>query len=319
MKSNIRLKCPCINQNKSSAREPIKERLFTGISAIDGLLPLGKGQRIGLFAGSGVGKSVLLGNITKQITSDINVIALIGERGREVNDFIYEHLDAESLKKSVVVVACSDEPALVRKQAVFAATAIAEYFCSQGKDVMLLMDSITRLAMAQREISLSLGEPPTARGYTPTVFSLLPHIVERAGNFIGQGSITALYTVLVEGDDFNEPVADNMRALLDGHIVLTRELAQRRHYPAIDVLQSTSRLTRQLLKPKEQILVSKIVSILSLYQQNKDLIEIGAYKPGNNLKLDEALERIDAINQLLVQTEILAFADLLQRFSEILQ
>lgn len=300
-------------------RQPIKERLYTGIAAIDGLLPLGKGQRIGLFAGSGVGKSVLLGNITKQITSDMNVIALIGERGREVNDFIHEHLGTDLLKKSVVVVACSDEPALMRKQAVFAATAIAEYFCSQGKDVMLLMDSITRLAMAQREISLSLGEPPTTRGYTPTVFSLLPNIVERAGNFIGQGSITALYTVLVEGDDFNEPVADNLRALLDGHIVLTRELAQRRHYPAIDVLQSTSRLTMQLLTPEEQLLVSKIVSILSLYQQNKDLIEIGAYKPGNNLKLDDAIVRIDAINQLLVQKETIAFKDLLQRFSEILQ
>lgn len=301
-------------------RQPIKERLLTGIHAIDSLLPLGEGQRVGLFAGSGVGKSVLLGMIVKQIASDINVIALIGERGREVNDFIQQHLDSEVFKKSVVVVSCSDEPALMRKQAVFTATTIAEYFCSKGKKVALFMDSITRLAMAQREISLSLGEPPTTRGYTPTIFSLLPKIVERAGNFVGQGSITALYTVLVEGDDFNEPIADHMRALLDGHIILTRALAQQGHYPAIDILQSTSRLAAQLLTPEEQLLVDKIISLFSLYQQNKDMIDVGAYKPGNNPKLDYAITRIDTINQLLVQKqETLTLKTLLQRFSEILQ
>lgn len=301
------------------ARQPIHERLLTGIHAIDCLLPLGKGQRIGLFAGSGVGKSVLLGMITRRITSDINVIALIGERGREVNDFIDNHLDEESLKKSVVVVACSDDSALMRRQAVYTATAIAEYFCRQGKDVMLMMDSITRFAMAQREISLSLGEPPTARGYTPTVFSLLPGIVERAGNFSNQGSITALYTVLVEGDDFNEPVADNLRALLDGHIVLTRELAQRGHYPAIDILQSVSRLGLSLLNEKEQKILQQTVALLSLYQQHRDMIAVGAYKPGMNLKLDQAVERIDAINQLLSQTmdQSLAMEILLERFTEI--
>ncbi|KTD25835.1 FliI/YscN family ATPase [Legionella maceachernii] len=301
-------------------RQPIQNQLLTGIHAIDALLPLGEGQRIGIFAGSGVGKSVLLGMMVRQITSDINVIALIGERGREVNDFIQQHLDKELFKKSVVVVACSDEPALMRKQAVLTATAVAEYFCSKGKKVALFMDSMTRFAMAQREISLSLGEPPTTRGYTPTVFSLLPSIVERAGNFVGQGSITALYTVLVEGDDFNEPIADHMRALLDGHIILTRALAQRGHYPAIDVLQSTSRLAMQLLNQDEQRIVDKIVSLLSLYQQNKDMIEIGAYKPGNNPKLDYVVARIDAINQLLVQKqEALSLEILLQRFSEILQ
>ena len=300
-------------------RQPIQERLLTGIHAIDCFLPLGKGQRLGLFAGSGVGKSVLLGMITRQINSDINVIALIGERGREVNDFIRAHLDEAALKKSVVVVACSDDSALMRKQAVYTATSIAEYFCRQGKDVMLLMDSITRFAMAQREISLSLGEPATARGYTPTVFSLLPGIIERAGNFSNQGSITALYTVLVEGDDFNEPIADNLRALLDGHIVLTRELAHRGHYPAIDILQSVSRLAPQLLKADEQKLRQQITALLSQYQQNKDLIEIGAYKPGTNPKLDYALERIEAINQLLIQgiDEHLPMDSLFERFSRI--
>jgi len=300
-------------------REPIRERLLTGIHAIDCFLPLGKGQRVGLFAGSGVGKSVLLGMITRQISSDINVIALIGERGREVNDFIAGHLDEKALKKSVVVVACSDDSALMRKQAVYTATCIAEYFCRQGKEVMLFMDSITRFAMAQREISLSLGEPATARGYTPTVFSLLPGIIERAGNFSGQGSITALYTVLVEGDDFNEPIADNLRALLDGHIVLTRELAQRGHYPAIDILQSVSRLAPQLLKTDEQQLQKQVTALLSQYQQNKDLIEIGAYKPGTNPKLDYALERIEAVNQLLVQRidEHLSMDNLFERFSRI--
>ena len=304
--SGIRLRCsehmPLYRQKINPLhRQAITERLTTGIHAIDSLLPLGKGQRIGLFAGSGVGKSVLLGMMAKHMSSDINVIALIGERGREVNDFIRSHLDEATLSKSVVVVACSDDVALMRKQAVYTATAIAEYFCNQGNDVMLFMDSITRFAMAQREIGLSLGEPPTARGYTPTVFSILPGIVERAGNFNGKGSITALYTVLVEGDDFNEPIADTMRSLLDGHIVLTRELAHRGHYPAIDVLQSVSRLTHQLTTVDDQQLIKQVIALLSLYQQNKDLIELGAYQPGNHDKLDYAVARIDGIQQLLIQ------------------
>lgn len=282
-------------------REPITERLDTGIHAIDSLIPLGKGQRIGLFAGSGVGKSFLLGMMAQQIKTDVNVIALIGERGREVNDFIRNNLDQETLAKSVIIVACSDDFALMRKQAVYTACTVAEYFCNQGQDVMLFMDSITRFAMAQREISLSLGEPPTTRGYTPTVFSLLPGIVERAGNFKTKGSITALYTILVEGDDFNEPIADNMRSLLDGHIVLTRELAHKGHYPAIDVLQSISRLSHELNSPEDQQLIKKIFNILSLYQQNKELLELGAYTAGQNQSLDYSIARIEAINNLLKQ------------------
>ncbi|EHL30348.1 FliI/YscN family ATPase [Legionella drancourtii] len=302
-------------------RMPINERLTTGIQAIDSLLPLGKGQRIGIFAGSGVGKSTLLGTMVQNLQSEINVIALIGERGREVNDFIVNHLDEATLKKSVLVVSCSDESALMRRQAVYTATAIAEYFCQQSKQVMLFMDSITRFAMAQREISLSLGEPPTARGYTPSVFALLPGIIERTGNFKEQGSISALYTVLVEGDDFNEPLADHMRALLDGHIVLTRELAQRGHYPAISILQSVSRLAKHIVAPEEQQLINQIIATLSLYQQNKDLIEVGAYKPGNNALLDEAVERLPAINQLLIQDKnhFLSFDELMHRFKDILR
>lgn len=302
-------------------RATITQRLDTGIQAIDSLLPIGKGQRIGLFAGSGVGKSMLLGMMAKHMSSDVNVIALIGERGREVNDFIRNHLNEETRRKSVVVVACSDDFALMRKQAVYTATAIAEFFCEQGKDVMLFMDSITRFAMAQREIGLSLGEPPTARGYTPTVFSLLPGIVERAGNFAGKGSITALYTVLVEGDDFNEPIADTMRSLLDGHIVLTRELAHRGYYPAIDILQSISRLTQQLASSDEKQLINEVVNVLSLYRQNKDLIELGAYQSGNNVKLDYAVARIEGIEQLLKQTaaESMPKDTVIQKLREILQ
>ncbi|MFI4962451.1 MAG: FliI/YscN family ATPase, partial [Legionellales bacterium] len=302
------------------SRAPITERLTTGIHAIDALLPMGKGQRLGIFAGSGVGKSMLLGTIAQRIQSDVNVIALIGERGREVCDFIKNHLDENTLKKSILVVACSDESALMRRQAVFSATALAEYFCQQGKDVLLFMDSITRFAMAQREISLSLGEPPTARGYTPSVFALLPGIVERTGSFKNQGSISAFYTVLVEGDDFNEPLADHMRALLDGHIVLTRELAQQGHYPAISILQSISRLSTQLLSVEEQEIVNQIIQILSVYQKNKDLIELGAYKSGTNELLDRALLRIEAINTLLIQKNqnSLPFNALMQQFKDVL-
>lgn len=300
-------------------RLAISQRLHTGIPAIDGLLPLGHGQRMGLFAGSGVGKSTLLGNLVQNIESEVNVIALIGERGREVNEFIEQYLDAETLKKSILVVACSDESALMRRQAAFTATAIAEYFCQQNKQVMLFMDSITRFAMAQREIGLSLGEPPTARGYTPSVFALLPGIFERAGNFNNQGCISALYTVLVEGDDFNEPLADHMRALLDGHIVLTRVLAQQGHYPPIAILQSISRLTKQLFSATQLKIVQQINSILNSYQQNKDLIELGAYKTGINKELDYALERLPLINKLLTCAHSLTLTELMQRFEEIVQ
>ncbi|MDI9817553.1 MULTISPECIES: FliI/YscN family ATPase [unclassified Legionella] len=303
------------------SRQAVNQRINTGIHAIDSLLPMGQGQRMGLFAGSGVGKTVLLGMMSKHMTSDVNVIALVGERGREVNDFIQQHLEEATLKKTVVIAACSDDSPLMRRQAVYTATAIAEYFCSKGQQVMLFMDSITRFAMAQREISLSLGEPPTSRGYTPTVFSLLPGIIERTGNFKEQGSITALYTVLVEGDDFNEPIADHMRALLDGHIVLTRELAHRGHYPAIDILQSISRLASQLLTTEEQQLINQVTATLSQYYRHKDMIEIGAYKPGNNPKLDHAVERIDGLNRLLIQAEdqSLPVETLLERFKEVLQ
>lgn len=303
------------------SRAPIAHRLKTGIQAIDGLLPLGRGQRIGIFAGSGVGKSRLLANITNAIDSDVNVIALIGERGREVQDFIRNHLQEENRKKSVLVVACSDESALKRRQAAYTATAIAEYFCQQGKQVLLSMDSITRFAMAQREISLSLGEPPTARGYTPSVFSLLPGIIERTGNFKNQGSISAIYSILVEGDDFNEPLADHMRSLLDGHIILTREIAQQGHYPAISVLQSVSRLASNLFSITEYKVVQEIISTLSLYEQNKELIELGAYKAGTNPLLDKAISCSKAIKQLLVQNNhpSLNTEELISKFKEILQ
>ena len=302
-------------------REAITERLPTGIHAIDGLLPLGKGQRVGIFAGSGVGKSMLIGQMAQHIESEVNVIALIGERGREVNEFITHYLDEQTLKKSVLVVACSDESALMRRQAAFTATTIAEYFCKQGKHVMLFMDSITRFAMAQREIGLSLGEPPTARGYTPSVFNLLPGLVERTGNFKHRGSISALYTVLVEGDDFNEPLSDHMRSLLDGHIVLSRELAHKGHYPAISITQSISRLSTHLLTAEEQQIVNQIFALISLYYQHQDLIDLGAYKPGANPNLDRAVERIDSINQLLIQKNPSAFSslELIQKFKEILQ
>lgn len=301
-------------------REAVTENMITGIHALDCLIPLGKGQRMGIFAGSGVGKSVLMGMMCRQLQSDINVIALVGERGREVNDFITEHFDEHSRQKSVLVVACSDESAIMRRQAVFTATAIAEYFCRKGKQVMLFVDSITRLAMAQREIGLSLGEPPTSRGYTPSVFALLPGLVERAGNFIGKGSITGLYTVLVEGDDFNEPIADTMRSLLDGHIILTRELAQRGHFPAIDILQSVSRLKDHLLPSSQNDLVKKVIRLFALHEQYKDLLELGGYKTGSNQELDYAIARIDPLKKLFAQQkqESLPLSALLTRIQEIL-
>ncbi|AUM12959.1 FliI/YscN family ATPase [Ketobacter alkanivorans] len=271
-------------------REPVDVQLETGIKVIDAFTPVGKGQRIGIFAGSGVGKSTLLSMITKSSSADVNVIALIGERGREVQDFISKGLGREGLSNTVVVVAGADQPALVRLYAAYAATAISEYFMKQGKDVVLAMDSITRFAMAQREIGLAIGEPPTARGYTPSAFDKIPKLVERAGNFAGQGSITAFYTVLVEGDDFNEPVSDNVRAILDGHIVLDRKIAEQNVYPAINVLNSVSRLVGDLLSPEERMLIGNARKLLSRYESSKDMIDFGGYIKGENRKLDECVE-----------------------------
>lgn len=283
-------------------RPRINQVLETGVKTIDSLLTLGRGQRVGIFAGSGVGKSTLLGMIARNMNAEINVIALIGERGREVLEFIEDILGSEGLARSVVVVATSDQPALVRTHAALAATTIAEYFRDQGLNVVLTMDSITRFAMAQREIGLAIGEPPTARGYTPSVFAALPKLLERGGTSNTGGSITALYTVLVEGDDdVNDPVADNIRAILDGHILLSRELANHRHYPAIDILHSNSRLIHHLLTEEEQSIVDRVIRMISVYEKSRDLVEIGAYKEGINTELDKAIQKIPAIEEFLKQ------------------
>jgi flagellum-specific ATP synthase len=269
-------------------REPIGQALATGIRAIDSLLTCGKGQRIGIFGGSGVGKSTLLGTMARYSSADVSVIALIGERNREVRDFIEHELGPEGLKKSVLVVATSDQPAPLRIRAAFVALAVAEYFRDQGKDVLLVMDSVTRLAMAQREIGLAAGEPPSQKGYTPSVFNLLPKIFERAGNF-RRGSITGFFTVLVEGDDFNEPICDAARAILDGHIVLSRELGAAGHYPAIDILHSVSRLAARLCTPEQKLAAEKIRDALATHERSEDLINLGAYASGANPKLDAAI------------------------------
>ncbi|MGB6946639.1 MAG: FliI/YscN family ATPase [Bryobacteraceae bacterium] len=269
-------------------REPIGEALATGIRAIDSLLTCGKGQRIGIFGGSGVGKSTLLGAMARSSSADVSVIALIGERNREVRDFIEHELGPEGLKKSVLVIATSDRPAPLRIRAAFVALAVAEYFRDQGKDVLLVMDSVTRLAMAQREIGLAAGEPPSQKGYTPSVFHLLPKIFERAGRF-RKGSITGFFTVLVEGDDFNEPIADAVRAILDGHIVLSRELGSAGHYPAIDILQSVSRLAPRLCTPVQKEAAAKVREAMATHQRSEDLINLGAYASGANPKLDAAI------------------------------
>ncbi len=282
------------------ARPRITEPLCFGVKAIDGMLTIGKGQRIGIFSGSGVGKSTLMGMIAKNVESDINVIALVGERGREVKEFIEKDLGKEGLARSVLVVATSDQPAMFRAKCPFVATAIAEYFRDRGKDVLLMMDSLTRFAMAQREIGLAAGEPPIARGYTPSLYAELPKLLERSGNF-GTGSITGIYTVLVEGDDTNEPISDTVRGILDGHIVLSRQLATQNHYPAIDINASVSRLMTDIAAPEHQELAAKIRNLLALYYRNYDLISIGAYKPGMNRKLDEAVGKIDPINRFLEQ------------------
>lgn len=281
-------------------RSLIKRPLTFGIRAIDGLLTCGVGQRLGIFAGSGVGKSTLLGMIARNTKADINVIALVGERGRELNSFITNDLGEEGIKRSVIVVATSDKPPLIRTRAAFTATAIAEYFRDQGANVMLMMDSVTRFAMAQREVGLAAGEPPVTRGYTPSVYANLPKLLERAGTS-DKGSITGIYTVLVDGDDLNEPISDAVRGILDGHIVLSRDLANKNHYPAIDVLSSISRLMNDIVSPEQKELSGRVKNLLSVYREAEDLINIGAYVEGNNSKIDESIKYIDKIENFLKQ------------------
>lgn len=281
-------------------RQRINKPFQTGVKSIDTFIPLGQGQRMGIFAGSGVGKSVLMGMIARYSEADVNVIALVGERGRELREFIEKDLGPEGLAKSIVIVSTSDQPAPLRLRAALMATRIAESFRNEGKKVLYLMDSVTRLAMAQREIGLAVGEPPTSRGYTPSVFSLLPRLLERAGT--GEvGSITALYTVLVEGDDMNEPIADAVRSILDGHIVLDRALATANHFPAVDVLGSVSRLVRDLCSEEEIDFISDARDLLALYRKNEDLINIGAYKKGTNARLDKAIRQHERIMNFLRQ------------------
>lgn len=282
-------------------RSRITQVLETAVRAIDTLLTIGRGQRVGIFSGSGVGKSTLLGMIARHMNADVNVIALVGERGREVRDFIEGTLGPKGLARSVVVVATSDQPALVRMRAALAATAVAEYFRDRGQHVLLTMDSVTRFAMAQREIGLSIGEPPTARGYTPSVFTALPRLLERGGTHEAGGSITALYTILVEGDDLHDPVADAVRSILDGHIVLSRALANQGHYPAIDVLTSISRLLPDIVAADDLALVKRAVKTLSAYHGAKDLIDVGAYRQGINPEVDRAVRLMPALEKFLTQ------------------
>lgn len=304
------LAAPRTEQRRPLAAEPINpltrpridQVLETGVRAIDTMLPLGRGQRIGIFAGSGVGKSTLLGMLARDVRADVNVIALIGERGREVREFIEKHLGPEGLARSVVVVAASDQPALARTRAARAATAIAEYFRDRGQHALLMMDSITRFAMARREIGLAAGEPPTARGYTPSVFAEIPALCERCGTSASGGSITALYTVLVEGDDFNEPISDIVRATLDGHIMLTRELAHEGRFPAIDVLQSTSRLAAELANGSERALMDEVVELLATFERNRQMVEMGAYKAGSHAGIDRAVRVVPALVAVLRQS-----------------
>ena len=302
------------------SRKIIDEVLPLGVKAVDGLITVGKGQRIGIFAGSGVGKSTLMGMFARNTKADINIIALIGERGREVREFIERDLGEEGMKRSVVVVATSDKPALIRNKAAKTATAIAEYFRDQGKDVLLMMDSLTRFSMAQREIGLASGEPPVSRGYPPSVYSEMPKLLERAGNN-EVGSITGLYTVLVDGDDFNEPITDTARGILDGHIVLSRKLAQKNHYPAIDILQSISRVMSSIAKKEHKNNSGILKSVLATYSEAEDLINIGAYKPGSNKNIDYAIAHIDAVNQFLLQQtdEKYSFDDVVRLLAELFE
>src|SRR5581483_10128986 len=282
-------------------RENIKEPLSTGVRAIDGLLTCGQGQRIGIFGGSGVGKSTLLGMMSRYTTAEVNVIALVGERGREVRSFIENDLGEDGLRRSVVVASTSDDTPLMRIRAALTATSIAEYFKDKGKNVLLIMDSVTRFAMALREVGLAAGEPPSARGYTPSVFSFLPRLLERAGNFSNAGSITGFYTVLVEGDDMNDPIADTIRSILDGHIVLSRDLAMKNHYPCIDINASISRLMSSVASKPHAKAGGKLRELLATYRSAEDLINIGAYSKGTNPKIDAAIEKHDPIANYLKQ------------------
>lgn len=293
------------------ARANIGEPLSTGVRSIDGLLTVGAGQRIGIFGGSGVGKSTLLGMMAKRTAADLNVIALIGERGREVRGFIERELGPDGMARSVVVVSTSDDSPLVRIRAALAATAVAEYFKDGGARVLLIMDSVTRFAMAQREIGLAAGEPPSSKGYPPSVFALLPRLLERAGNFANAGSITAFYTVLVEGDDMNDPVADSVRSILDGHVVLSRALAARNHYPCIDVLNSASRLFSEVTEKPHQAAAGRVRELLAAYERAEDLINIGAYQKGSNPRVDEALARHEEMIGFLRQgrDEVVTYAE----------
>jgi FliI/YscN family ATPase len=296
------------------SRDPIVTPMGTGVRAIDSLLTCGRGQRIGLFGGSGVGKSTLLGMMARGTSADVAVIALVGERGREVRSFLEHDLGTEGLKRSVVIVSTSDNPPLVRLRAAYAATSIAEYFREQGQNVLLMMDSVTRFAMAQREVGLAAGEPPTAKGYPPSVFALLPGLLERAGNVRGKGSITGFYTVLVEGDDTNEPVADNVRAILDGHIILSRDLAARNHYPAINILPSVSRTMPDVTTVEHRMKAGRVRDWMATIRDSEDLVSVGAYVPGSNPRIDQALEKQSAIEGFLKQS-----ADDLVSFSSAVQ
>ena len=302
-------------------RKRISKPLDLGIRAINGLLSVGCGQRIGIFSGSGVGKSVLLGMIARKTAADVNVIALIGERGREVNEFIEKELGEKGLERSVIVVATSDHLPLIRMRGAFIATAIAEFFRDQGRHVNLMMDSVTRFAMAQREIGLALGEPPTTKGYTPSVFTLLPKLCERAGTSANRGTITGLYTVLVEGDDTNEPIADALRAILDGHINLTRDLSNQNHYPAIDVLSSISRVMDDIIDSEQRQYANKLKESLAVYRKAEDLINIGAYVAGSNPKIDYAIEMIEKINRYLKQDidETTDFAESISQLAQLFE
>ena len=299
-------------------RKIIDTPLPLGVKAVDGIMTIGKGQRIGIFAGSGVGKSTLLGMFARNTKADINVIALIGERGREVREFIERDMGEEGMKRSIVVVSTSDKPALMRKKAALTATAIAEYFRDQGKDVLLMMDSLTRFSQAQREIGLASGEPPVTRGYPPSVYAEMPKLLERAGNS-DKGSITGLYTVLVDGDDFNEPITDTARGILDGHIMLNRKLAHKNHYPAIDILQSISRCMSQIASKEHKAMAGKLKNVLATYNEAEDLINIGAYKSGANPSIDYAIEKINSVNEYLCQDvdTKYSFEDEIQLLSEI--
>jgi flagellum-specific ATP synthase len=299
-------------------RQPITTPLVTGIRAIDGLTTIGKGQRIGIFSGSGVGKSTLLGSLARNARADVSVIGLVGERGREVAEFIERDLGYEGLKRSVVVVATSDQPALVRLKAAWVSTTVAEYFREEGYDVIYMMDSVTRFAMAQREVGLAVGEPPASKGYTPSVFSLLPQLLERAGTG-PRGSITGMYTVLVEGDDFNEPISDAVRSILDGHISLSRDIAARNHYPAIDVLHSLSRVMPAVTKTEHRQWAGQTRKLMATYEKARDLVNIGAYVSGSDPEIDASLEELPKINAFLQQTpvESTAFDDMLTMLAEI--